>query len=964
MSQIELRRVSTHNLKGFDLRLAHRKIHVMTGVSGSGKSSLAFDTLYAEGQRRYMESLSSYARQFLEKMPKPDIESATGIPPAVAIQAKNVVSNARSTVGTQTEVNDYLRALFARVGHLHCPDCKGTEVSSYQTDMVLNQLGNWKAERLTVFFPFQLKSNSRLEAEALANDFLKQGFEIFLDEKNKLIPIAAESFLTKKTKEIRIRVDELANAASVRNRSREALELAFQAGQGRLGVTDGKATRWFSKDLQCSSCRRVFKRPTENSFSFNSPLGACPVCQGFGRVIETDWNLVVPDETKTIQEGAIEPWTKASTRWELGQLMDFCKRKKISVKTPWKELEAKHRKWILYGCEGDEFASVTEFFKYLEKKTYKMHIRIFLNRYRGYAVCPACKGARIQPDAQNVFVGGKNFVDIQEIKISALALFFKDLKLSAYEIERAEALLDEISARLSFLSEVGLGYLTLSRMSRTLSGGEVERIHLASSLGASLVDTLYVLDEPSIGLHERDNMMLIGLLRKLRDLGNTVVVVEHDRAMIEAADEVIDLGPMGGEGGGRILYQGPVEGLLMCEESLTGRYLSGRETLSRFASESSTQPANKNKLIKIVGASAHNLQPHFGSAPLAQPHKEIQIKGAFSHNLKNINVNIPLGKLVVLSGVSGSGKSTLLYDVLYNRYQKHRGRAISQEDLGAVKSIRGWDAIEDMVLIDQSPIGRSPRSNPVTYMGVYDEIRKIFSRLPASKAQGFGPGHFSFNVDGGRCNACKGDGEVKVEMHFLADVYVRCEACGGKRFQRDILAITYHGKNIDQVLGMTVLGALSFFSTSPAIVKSLTILENTGLGYLRLGQPTLTLSGGEGQRLKLASELAASQSSKQLYLFDEPTTGLHEHDIRYLIKAFDELLRRGHSVLVIEHHMELIRLADWVIDLGPEGGDAGGEVIYQGDVAGLLKCAPSHTGRCLSQYLKKTKLKIPSFQTS
>ncbi len=937
MSSIELRRVSTHNLKGFDLRLSHRKIHVMTGVSGSGKSSLAFDTLYAEGQRRYMESLSSYARQFLEKMPKPDIESATGIPPAVAIQAKNVVSNARSTVGTQTEVNDYLRSLFARVGHLHCPDCQGTEVTAYQTDSVLNQICGEKADRLTVFFPFMLKKNSKSEAEALASDFLKQGFERFSEPGKEWISIQADKLTGKKVREIAVLVDELANTASNRNRIREALELAFQAGQGRVGVISGKATQWFSKDLQCSSCRRIFKKPTENSFSFNSPIGACPVCQGFGRVIETDWNLVIPDESKSIQEGVIEPWTKASTRWELGQLLDFCKRKKISVKVPWKELEPKQRKWILYGCEGDEFASVTEFFKYLEKKTYKMHIRIFLNRYRGYAVCPACKGVRIQPDALNVFVGRKNFADIQEIKINALALFFRDLKLTSYETERAEALLDEIRARLGFLSEVGLGYLTLSRMSRTLSGGEVERIHLASSLGASLVDTLYVLDEPSIGLHERDNQMLIGLLRKLRDLGNTVVVVEHDRTMIEAADEVVDLGPRGGEGGGKILYQGPVAGLLQCEESLTGRYLSGRETLSRLSS-AFAQPRQQAKAIKILGASAHNL--------------------------KNCDVEIPLGKLVVLSGVSGSGKSTLLYDVLYNRYQKYRGRAISQEDLGAVKSIRGWDTLGDMVLIDQSPIGRSPRSNPVTYMGIYDEIRKIFSRLPASKAQGFGPGHFSFNVDGGRCNACKGDGEVKVEMHFLADVYVRCEACGGKRFQRDVLAITYQGKNIDKVLGMTVTEALNFFSKSPAIVKSLTILENTGLGYLRLGQPTLTLSGGEGQRLKLASELAASQSSKQLYLFDEPTTGLHEHDIRYLIKAFDELLARGHSVLVIEHHMELIRLADWVIDLGPEGGDAGGEVVYQGDVKGLLKCARSHTGRCLSQYLQKTSLKIPALQTS
>lgn len=903
----------------------------MTGVSGSGKSSLAFDTLYAEGQRRYMESLSSYARQFLEKMPKPDIESATGIPPAVAIQAKNVVSNARSTVGTQTEVNDYLRALFARVGRLYCPHCKGTEVTSYQTDAVLSRIEASKKERITVFFPFSLKKISKAEAEALATDFLKQGFERFSLNDQKWIRMEAVSLAGKKPQEIYIFVDELANTKANHNRMREALELAFQAGQGKLGIQLGETTEWFSKDLQCSSCRRVFKKPTENSFSFNSPIGACPACQGFGRVIETDWNLVVPDESKSIQEGAIEPWTKSSTRWEQGQLLDFCKRRKIPAKLPWKNLEAKQRKWILSGYEGDEYTSVTDFFKYLEKKTYKMHVRIFLNRYRGYAVCPVCHGVRIQPEALSVFLDGKNFADIQEIKISQLIFFFKDIRLNPNEVERAEALLDEIRARLNFLNEVGLGYLTLSRMSRTLSGGEVERIHLASSLGASLVDTLYVLDEPSIGLHERDNLMLIGLLRKLRDLGNTVVVVEHDRAMIESADEVVDLGPRGGEGGGKILYQGPVEGLLKCESSLTGKYLSGKETIERTFSATPSKNG-KNQSIRIQGASAHNL--------------------------KNCDIEIPLGKLAVLTGVSGSGKSTLLYDVLYNRYQKYRGRAVSQEDLGAVKSIKGWESLGDMVLIDQSPIGRSPRSNPATYMGVYDEIRKLFSRLPASKAQGFGPGHFSFNVDGGRCNACKGDGEVKVEMHFLADIYVRCEACGGKRFQKDILAIRYQNKNIDQVLAMTVTEASEFFSKTPAIVKSLSILENTGLGYLRLGQPTLTLSGGEGQRLKLASELASSQSSKQLYLFDEPTTGLHEHDIRYLIKAFDELLGRGHSILVIEHHMELIRLSDWVIDLGPEGGDAGGEVVYQGEVDGLLECAKSHTGRCLAQYLKKTKLSL------
>lgn len=875
-----------------------------------------------------MESLSSYARQFLEKMPKPDIESATGIPPAVAIQAKNVISNARSTVGTQTEVNDYLRALFSRIGVPTCPDCREAPVMSYQVDTVMSRLAQTSSDRFTVFFPYALKKNSKAEAAALSADFLKQGFEALILKDGKELPITAQSFLSKKEAEIKVKVDTLARSESQRNRLREALELAFQAGAGRLGVICDGQTEWFSKDLQCSRCRKVFKKVTENSFSFNSPLGACPSCQGFGRVIETDWNLVIPDESKTIQDGAVDPWTKASTRWEQGQLLDFCKRRKISIKTPWKDLDSQQKKWITSGKEGDEYVSVTDYFKYLEKKTYKMHIRIFLNRYRGYTVCPDCGGSRLRPEALYVKIGDKNFFDIQEIKIDALLHFFKGLRLNSFEVERSEALMGEILARLGFLSEVGLGYLTLSRMSRTLSGGEVERIHLASSLGASLTDTLYVLDEPSIGLHERDNHMLISLLRKLRDLGNTVVVVEHDRAMIEAADEIVDMGPRGGEGGGRVLYQGPVEGLRNCAESLTGRYLSGKESIKR----SPRLPAGKARTIRIQGAKAHNL--------------------------KNCDVEIPLGKLVVLTGVSGSGKSSLLYEVLYNRYQKYRGRPISQEDLGEARAIKGWEQIQDMVLIDQSPIGRSPRSNPATYMGVYDEIRKLFSRLPASKANGLTPGHFSFNVDGGRCNVCKGDGQVKVEMHFLADIFIACEACAGKRFQKSILSILFQGKNVDQILGMTVTEALAFFSQHSAVVKPLSILEKTGLGYLRLGQPTLTLSGGEGQRLKLASELASSQTVNQLYLFDEPTTGLHEHDICYLMQAFDELLARGHSVLVIEHHMELIRLADWVIDLGPEGGDGGGQVVWQGEVAGLLKSNSSHTGRCLEAYLKKTGLKI------
>jgi excinuclease ABC subunit A len=925
LDSIELRGVRTHNLKNLHLRLPHRKFYVVTGVSGSGKSSLAFDTLYAEGQRRYLESVSAYARQFLERMPKPDLESATGIPPAIAIQAKNIVTNARSTVGTQTEINDYLRVLFARAGRLTCPDC-GKEVESHDPAGTADRLiADASGRKFRIVIRIAVGRSGKKYLKENIAELERQGFGPFF-HKGEWREGSAVVAAKPAPEELFVGIDELIPAANERERLIDSLETGFRYGQGEVQAwTDGERLT-FSEKLRCISCDRTFPEPTSNLFSFNSPLGACPVCQGFGRVITIDRDLVIPDPSRSISGGAIEPWTKASTRWEQGQLLDFCSRKRIPVKKPWAKLKKEHQEWIFNGREGDEYFSVRDFFDYLAKKIYKMHVRIFLNRYRGYIPCSACGTARLKPEAMNYRVGGKTIAEIQAMPVDRLLEFLRGIEFRPAEREKTGPVHEELLARVGFLKEVGLGYLTLDRMSRTLSGGEVERIHLASSLGSALVDTLYVLDEPSVGLHERDNEMLINLLKKLRDLGNTVVVVEHDRTMIEAADEVIDLGPDGGAGGGRLIYQGPVRGLPGVKDSHTARYLSGREKLTRAfrVPESGRAARNKTAAITIINARAHNL--------------------------KNISVTVPLGRLTVLTGVSGSGKSTLLYDVLYHHYLKSRGEPVSREELGEAGRVTGFEHIAKMIVIDQSPIGRSPRSNPATYTKAFEEIRKLFAATQAARRAGFDAGHFSFNSEKGRCPACKGDGAVKVEMHFLADVFVPCEACRGKRFKGEILEIEYQGKNIDQVLNMTVDEAAVFFADRKGLIEKLDILRRIGLGYLRLGQPTLTLSGGEAQRLKLASELTELGPEPSLYLLDEPTTGLHERDIHHLLKAFDELLARGHSLFVIEHHMGLISLADHVIDLGPEGGDRGGEVLYAGDVPGLLACERSYTGRCLKKY--------------
>lgn len=925
MHSITLKGIRTHNLKGFDLTLAHHKLYVVSGVSGSGKSSLAFDTLYAEGQRRYVESLSAYARQFLERMEKPDVDFVSGIPPALAIESKNVISNARSTVGTQTEINDYLRLLFSRIGRTFCSAC-GVEALKSQPDSIASFLiKELKGEEVMLLAAVDLGGGDREHAEAFLPELERQGFSEAL-VKGKIVSLENLAKAKKITPKVDIVCDRVQPLSQYRKRLVDSLELAARLGKGKIKILCGKRELTFSDELACPACAKTFREPVPNLFSFNSPLGACPACQGFGRVITLDWDLVVPDVHKTLADGAIEPWTKPSSEWEFKHLLEYCRKKKIPTNKPWRQLSAAQRKLILHGQEGDKFFSVRQFFEYLEKKTYKMHVRVFLSRYRTFVPCRDCEESRLKPQGLAVKVDGRNIFELQCLPLTDLYAFLKVLKLTETEFSRVEPVYLEIQKRVRFLVEVGLGYLSLARLSRSLSGGEMQRIHLASSLGSALVDTLYVLDEPSIGLHERDNELLIRLMKELRDLGNTLVVVEHDRAMIETADEIIDIGPGGGERGGELLYQGSVAGLSGCRRSLTARYLSGELVPS----------------IETVNSEAQKTKAG-----------QLEIFEASEHNLKKISVTIPLRKFVVITGVSGSGKSTLVYDVIYKNFLRARGQSVQEP--GKVLRIKGFEKIDQLILVDQSPIGRSPRSNPATYMGAYDDIRKCFAASREAKNHGLEPSAFSFNVDGGRCDICKGAGQVKVEMHFLADVFMPCDACQGRRFQKHVLDIHFQGKNIDQVLALTIEEAVVFFRGFKALEEKLGLLVRVGLGYLRLGQSAITLSGGEAQRLKLAEEMANSKEGHVLYVFDEPTTGLHYHDIHYLLQAFQELLVRGHSLVVIEHNMEVIHTADWIIDLGPEGGVNGGRLVYSGTCDGILGVKHSFTGQYLQKHRDRLK---------
>ena len=956
-----------HNLKSIDFEVAHNTLTVVTGVSGSGKSSLAFDTIYAEGQRRYVESLSAYARQFLERIEKPDADSIDGIAPAVAIRQKNTTRNPRSTVATATEIYDYLRLLFARIGRTYCVNC-GREVKKDTVDEIADTILALDPEtRVQVVFPLRAAEAAPEQAAKKASGkrkaVKKDGVDTGLTDqlKTRLFELRKAGFnrlyqggqvfefsTPESLLDIRfdqpvfVLVDRLVVSAESRTRIVDAVETAYrESGEVifDLRAHDDQAARQlrFSQRFECKNCNLRYEEPEPRLFSFNNPYGACPRCQGFGNTIDFDLDLVIPDKTKSLGEGAIDPWNKPKYRPVFTEMKRFAKQNEIPLDVPWGELEAEQQELILNG-EGD-FLGVRGFFQYLERKKYKLHIRVFLSRYRGYSTCPECHGSRLRLEARQVKIGGRNLCDICGMTVEDVAKFFAGVQLSAQEADIGERLLQEIRERLRFLNDVGLEYLTLDRLASTLSGGEAQRIQLATSLGSRLVGTLYVLDEPSIGLHSRDTHRLIKILQDLRDLGNTILVVEHDPDIMRTADRILDLGPGAGENGGKLVAAGTYEEILRNPASLTGRYLSD------------------DLRIQV---------PTVRRQPGTQ---QIKIKNVRANNLKGVDISIPLNMLVAITGVSGSGKSTLLHQVLYQALAEAKQQQIS----GATRGTATWERLEgdqfidEVVLVDQSPIGRTPRSNPVTYIKAFDAIRDLFASLPEAKKRGFGSGHFSFNIPGGRCETCQGDGTVTVEMQFLADVELICEECKGTRYKAQVLEVRYRGKNIHEVLNLTVKEALKFFAEVPKITEKLRTLDEVGLGYLRLGQSATTLSGGEAQRMKLAAHLQPAaremgrpsagrqdesrKRRRMLYIFDEPTTGLHFDDVSKLLAAFRRLIEAGGSILVIEHNLEVIKTADWVIDLGPEGGARGGKVVGAGTPEAIAKLPGSYTGQYLARLL-------------
>ena len=966
--QIVVRGARTHNLKNVDLTLPPRSLVVMTGVSGSGKSSLAFDTIYAEGQRRYVESLSAYARQFLERMEKPDIDSIEGICPAIAIRQKNSIRNPRSTVGTTTEIHDYLRLLYARVGRTLCRGC-GRDVIRETAEVVALRLGELpEGTRILIGFDMPIVTDAPLvrdpepdEDDSVATEtrdgedepsapqpdlpglvdpiaetvaaLRRKGFgRLYVDGQTVTLEDVDPATLRDRGT-LQVIVDRLKVEGDLRGRLTDSIETAYVEGGGAAfaiqlpdihsasgddgGVREASVVHRFSERFECRACNIQYELPQPRLFSFNNPFGACPVCHGFGNIIELDMDLVVPDPAKSIVENAIEPWSKPHYRSQLAELKRAA-RGRVRLDEPWSALTDEERRFVIDG-DGASFEGVKGFFRWLERKKYKVHVRVFLSRYRGYLTCPECGGARLRREARDVRVGERTIDNVCGLTVREADAFFAGLTLTEKEAAIADKILREIRKRLGFLRDVGLDYLTLDRLSSTLSGGESQRINLATSLGSALVDTLYVLDEPSIGLHSRDNERLIAILRQLRDQGNTVLVVEHDADMIKVADTVVDMGLGAGEQGGRVVFSGPLKDLLHEPRSLTAKYL--RDELAIPV------PAVRRKLSN----------------------QRIRLLGASEHNLKGIDVEIPLGLLTCVTGVSGSGKSTLVHDVIYAALK--RAKSDWDRKIGAHRKLEGAEFVSDVVLVDQAPIGRTPRSNPVTYLKAFDPIRELLAATKDARSRGLTASHFSFNVPGGRCEACEGEGEVKVEMQFLADVFVPCELCEGKRFKPQVLEVKYRGRSVDQVLDMTVREALTFFSSSPKVLRRLQVLDEIGLGYLRLGQPATTLSGGEAQRIKIAAHLSSHSGDRILYILDEPTTGLHFDDIAKLLAAFKKLLQAGHSLLVIEHNLDVIKTADWIIDLGPEGGEEGGLIVAIGTPEQIAQAPGSHTGRYLREAL-------------
>jgi excinuclease ABC subunit A len=952
--RIVIRGARQHNLKNLDLDIPRRALVVITGPSGSGKSSLAFDTIYAEGQRRYVESLSTYAKQFLDRMEKPDVDRVEGISPTVAIEQRNPTKTSRSTVGTATEVHDYLRLLWARVGRTICPgdgvhpcgrEVKPDTVES-ATDRVLSLAGG---SRVLICFPLPVsaKVTHGLIAENLrALGFLRvmaDGRELHLEELPEGMDLA--------TKDLLVVVDRLRVDPEERSRFAESIQSAFQEGEGEAFVVlaskhsaeaadglPGGVLR-FTERFRCPIHPEIhFPSPSPQLFSFNNPYGSCPECTGFGAVLQYDPSLIVPNPARSLEEGAVDPWSKPRYGARRIRLTDFAAREGVSISTPWNELPRGFRDAVINGAPG--FEGVLSFLEGLEEKRYKQYIRVFLRQYQSALDCPICGGGKLRKEALRIQVGGRTIVDVAALPLNELRAWIAEIAadaspLTPRETQIAASILHELVARVGFLNDVGIGYLTLDRQTRTLSGGEAQRISLANALGSSLMDAIYVLDEPTIGLHPADNDRLLALLERLRDAGNSVLVVEHDPAAMRLADHLIELGPGSGELGGELVFEGTLAQMLEAD-TLTGRYLSGAEEI----------PIPKRRRVEGV--------------------PKIRVQGAREHNLRGIDVEIPLRALTVVTGVSGSGKSTLVHDVLYRAAERalsggettakrHLGEAV-----GRVDRVTGTERLSEVVLIDQSPIGRTPRSNPVTYIKAYDEVRKIFAALPEARRRGFTPRHFSFNLEGGRCEACKGDGQVQVEMVFLADVFVPCEICGGSRFRPEVLEIVYRGRghgsrgvNIADVLAMTVDEAIRFFLQEDRLGGALWHLQQVGLGYLRLGQPAPTLSGGEAQRIKIARELALGirRTGRKLYILDEPTTGLHLHDVRKLLRVLGDLVDAGNTAILIEHNLEVIKTADWVIDLGPGAGPHGGRVVAMGPPEHITSVPGSVTGQYLAPIL-------------
>ena len=939
-----------NNLKNFDLKIPRNKLIVITGLSGSGKSSLAFDTLYAEGQRRYVESLSAYARQFLGRMHKPECDYIKGLPPAIAIEQKVTNRNPRSTVGTSTEIYDYLRLLFARIGHTFSP-ISGKEVKRHsEQDIVDCVLSYSKGTKFTLLCPLKIRHDRTLKEQLQVN--LKQGINrLDVDGVMTHIEDVIELFDNSETQKkelesfnkqielgnVYILIDRLTVDDSKENISRiwDSVQTAFYEGDGQcmLRFYPARTLHYFSTRFEADGIS--FEEPNDNMFSFNSPLGACPECEGFGKIIGIDEHLVIPDKSLSVYEGAVICWRgEKMSMWT----KEFCRRAQKSnfpIFKPYYELTKKEKDILWYGDENEknlpeeERVTIEAFFNFLQRNQYKIQYRVMLARYRGKTTCPKCRGTRLKKEANYVKVGGKTITELVDMPINELQLFFENINISEHDKEVGKRLLSEIRNRLKFLCDVGLGYLTLNRTSNTLSGGESQRINLATSLGSSLVGSLYILDEPSIGLHSRDTHRLIHVLKELRDLGNTVIIVEHDEEIMRAADYIIDIGPQAGRLGGEVVLSGDIEVIKQMtskdveqSRSHTAKYLHGIEKID--------VPNTRRRWNKFI-----------------------EIKGARQNNLRGIDVKIPLNVLTVVTGVSGSGKSTLVRDIFYRAMQRELD--ITSERPGEFSSIEGdIKAIKNVEFVDQNPIGKSSRSNPVTYVKAYDEIRKLMAEQPLSKQMDFTAAYFSFNTDGGRCEECKGDGVVKVEMQFMADIELTCEACEGKRFQRQILEVKYHDKNIYDILEMTVNQAVEFFTehNKKKIVKLLKPLQDVGLGYIKLGQSSNTLSGGENQRVKLAYYLAQEQIEPTLFIFDEPTTGLHFHDIKKLLDSFSSLIERGHSILIIEHNMEIIKCADFVIDLGPEGGKEGGKIVAEGTPEEIAKQEKGYTCKFLKRALE------------